>query len=273
MPLTFVPTPLGNLEDITFRSLKTIESSEVVFCEDTRVSKKLIDLLAEKYSLNISKKFFISLHSHNEERVLEQIDKAIFDKNCIYMSDAGMPAISDPGAMLVEFARANNISYDVLPGASAVTTAYAASGFLDSKFVFYGFLPHKTSSREEELKKLSASEYPVVFYEAPHRIEQFFEELAKVDKDAEIFASKELTKLHQKYFKSTAAQFAATLKNISTKGEWVVTVKFSKQNSDMLAISLDEIMELELPKKQMAKLISKITGEAPKSIYEELIKK
>lgn len=273
MPLTFIPTPIGNLEDMTFRAVKAMQDAEVVFCEDTRVTKKLFDLLNQRFDAQISKKTFYSLHSHNEERILQNIELSIFEKNCVYMSDAGMPCISDPGALLVEYAQKNNISYDVLPGASAAVTAYAASGFLDSKFIFYGFLPHKSSARIEELRKLQSSKHPVIFYEAPHRIEQFAKELCEIDRDATIFAAKELTKMHQKYITISAVEFEQTLKVISTKGEWVVVVLFSKKESGFIVLSLDEVLELELPKKQAAKLIAKITGENPKNVYEELIKK
>lgn len=272
MPLTFLPTPIGNLEDVTFRTVKAMQDAEVVFCEDTRVTKKLFDLLSTRYGADISKKIFYSLHSHNEEKVLENIDISIFDKNCVYLSDAGMPCISDPGAFLALFAQKHKIAYDVLPGASALTTLYAASGFLDSKFLFYGFLPHKTNSRIDELKKLSLSEYPVIFYEAPHRIIQFLEELCSVAKDAEVFAAKELTKMHQRYFRGNASEILGELKKLSSKGEWAVVVKFKGLQSGFLSLSLDDVLELDLPKKQAAKLIAKITGENPKNIYEELIK-
>lgn len=273
MPLTFLPTPIGNLEDMTFRAVKAIQECEVVFCEDTRVTKKLFDLLTQRYAADISKKTFYSLHSHNEERILQNIDISIFDKKCVYASDAGMPCVSDPGAMLALYAQKNGIEYDVLPGASATVTVYAASGFLDSKFLFYGFLPHKTQSRMDELKKLSLSEYPIIFYEAPHRILQFLEELDKTDKDADVFAAKELTKLHQKYFRDKPSEILSKLKTLSTKGEWALAVKFSSKQESLLTLSIDELLELELPKKQLAKLIAKATGANPKSVYEELISK
>lgn len=272
MPLTFVPTPIGNLEDITFRAVKAIQNAEVVFCEDTRVAKKLFELLTQRFSIDISKKLFYSLHSHNEERILENIDPSIFDKNCVYMSDAGMPCISDPGAILVAYAQKNGIRYEILPGASAASTVYAASGFLESRFLFYGFLPHKTTARLDEFKKLRGLEYPIVFYEAPHRILQFFEELGGVDSDAEVFASKELTKLHQKYFLGTPKELLKQLNNSSIKGEWAIVVKFAKKTNPFLQLDINDILELDLPKKQAARLISKITGENPKNIYENLIK-
>lgn len=272
MPLTFLPTPIGNLEDITFRAVRAIQECEIVFCEDTRVTKKLFDLLSERCGVEISKKTFYSLHSHNEERLLENIDISIFQKKCLYVSDAGMPCISDPGAMLVAYAQKNGIEYDVLPGASAAVTAYAASGFLDSKFFFYGFLPHKTNARLEELKKLIMSEHPVIFYEAPHRILQFLEELGSVDENAEIFAAKELTKLHQRYFRTKPKELLESLKTLSSKGEWVVIVEFSKQKNISITLTVEELLELELPKKQLAKLIAKTTGESPKKVYERVVK-
>lgn len=258
---------------MTFRAVKAMQDAEVVFCEDTRVTKKLFDLLNQRFDAQISKKTFYSLHSHNEEKILQDIELSIFEKNCVYMSDAGMPCISDPGALLVEYAQKNEIGYDVLPGASAAVTAYAASGFLDSKFVFHGFLPHKSGSRIDELRELQSSVHPIIFYEAPHRIEQFAKELCEVDSEAAVFAAKELTKMHQKYFRVSATEFAEKLKTFSTKGEWVVIVVFSNKQSGFLSLSLDEVLQLDLPKKQAAKLIAKITGENPKSVYEELIKK
>lgn len=250
-----------------------LEECEVVFCEDTRVSRKLLDLLSQKYGIDPKKKEFYSIHSHNEERVLSGIDPLIFQKKCVYMSDAGTPCISDPGALLALYAKENDIDYDVLPGASAATTAYAASGFLDSKFVFYGFLPHKTNARAEELKKLCAEESPVIFYEAPHRIEQFFKELCAADENAEVFAAKEMTKLYQRYFKGSPSSILASLQTLSQKGEWCVAVKFSSKKEPTITLSVEELMELEIPKKQLAKLIAKATGENPKTIYEKLITK
>lgn len=272
MSLTFVPTPLGNLEDITFRIIDALKSATVVFCEDTRVAKKLLDLLSQKYNFEIERKRFISLHSHNEQEVLKNIDPSIFESECIYLSDAGMPCISDPGAYLVGYLQENNIRYDVLPGPSAVPLVYAASGFLDSKFLFYGFLPHKKNNRLDELSKLSTSQFPVIFYEAPHRIEEFFEELSEISPDAEVFAAKELTKMHQKYLKGDPKSILSQIQSSSKKGEWAVVVKFATQKNSVITLGIDEIKALDLPKKQAAKLIAKITGENPKELYEKMVK-
>ena len=141
--LTLVPTPIGNLSDISKRAIEALNEADIVFCEDTRVTKKLLSLL--QIDLN---KTFIAMHSHNENEIISKIDVSIFDKNVVYVSDAGMPGISDPGSKLIQFAQENNIKYDVIPGANALLTAFVASGF-EGEFTFFGFLPHKGKDREK----------------------------------------------------------------------------------------------------------------------------
>ena len=149
--LCLVPTPIGNLEDISKRSLQVLQECELIFCEDTRVTKKLLSLLGEKNNLDFSNKEYKSYHSHNEKKVLETLTKETFTKNVVYVSDAGMPCVSDPGATLVDYCIQNDIKYDVLPGANAVLTAYAMSGFTHTTFSFHGFLDHKGKTRASKL--------------------------------------------------------------------------------------------------------------------------
>jgi 16S rRNA (cytidine1402-2'-O)-methyltransferase len=233
-------------------------------CEDTRVSKKLLSLIEEKHNitLNIKDKNFIALHAHNEHRFLQEC-KIDFDQNIIYMSDAGAPCISDPGAMLVDFCIKNNIKYDFIGGVSAFLSAFAMSGFLDTSFLFYGFLPNKGQNREDILKNILTNNQPIILYEAPHRIEKLISDIVDIDKDRVLFAIKELTKLHQKYIKDTAYNILQQLKEISTKGEWVVVISSNtKENiQNTSAIKVEDIQSLNIPPKQKAKLISKITGE------------
>jgi len=119
--LHFIPTPIGNLEDITLRSLSLLSKAKIVLCEDTRVTKKLLKLLQEKFNLQTQIDRFVSIHSHNEKDVIDKLDKSIFLEDVVYLSDAGMPCISDPGCYLVEYCLKNGIEYEVLPGANAVT--------------------------------------------------------------------------------------------------------------------------------------------------------
>ena len=265
----FIPTPIGNLEDVTMRSLKLLSSSEIVFCEDTRVAKKLIHLLKEKFDIQTDIKEFISLHSHNEKDVVSKLDKAIFEKNVIYLSDAGMPCISDPGCFLIDFCQKNSIEYEVLPGANALTVAYASSGFCKKEFLFYGFLPHKGSQREKELLDVMYSGYISILYESPHRLLKLFEQICNIDENREIFLTKELTKMYQKNFKATAKEIYLKLKNQNIKGEWVVVINSDTKKEGN--ITVEDIKKLDIPKKQMAKMIAKITGKSPKECYNELL--
>jgi len=266
--LTFVPTPIGNLQDITPRILKSIEEAEIVYCEDTRVSKRLIHLLEDKFENTPSKKEYISLHSHNEDEVISSIDIKVFDKNVIYMSDAGMPCISDPGAKLVAYAQDNGIEYDFVAGVSAGVLAYGMSGFSDSRFNFYGFLPHKRSSRLSILDDIIQSNYNTILYESPHRIEQLFDEIISINPDIELFVAKELTKMYQFTKRAKAKAIKSYIQ--SYKGEWVVVVQPEKSSEK--SINKTEILNMDIPPKIKAKLLSTIDGESTKEWYNKLIK-
>jgi 16S rRNA (cytidine1402-2'-O)-methyltransferase len=265
--LTFVPTPIGNLEDISLRSIELIKQSDIILCEDTRVSSKLLNLLSQRLEIDFGKKDYIYINSHNESDFIENISLDFFDKNVIYLSDAGMPCVSDPGAKLVDFCIKNSIVYDVLPGANALLTAYAMSGFDYKEFVFYGFLPHKVSNRKEQLQKIFSSEYVNILYESPHRIIQLLEEMNKIDSKKEIFLVKELTKKFQRSFKGSSKEILEVLKKENTKGEWVVVVSPNIENRGSYRVSVDDILALDAPKKQLSKLLSKMTNKSVKECY------
>ena len=273
--LTFVPTPIGNLEDISFRSIKALKDAELILCEDTRVTKQLLNLLNQKLNLDIdTNKQFLSVHSHNEEKFITASHIDIYkNQNVAYVSDAGMPCVSDPGALLVDFCLKNNIPYDVIPGANALLTAYAMSGFNEKEFTFFGFLPHKPTNRKSPLEAIMNSEYLTILYESPHRIIQLLEEINSLNSDKEIFAVKELTKMHQRHFKGKISdilkQFNCKDSKVDTRGEWVVIVDSCERN-DGEKITISDIKSLDLPPKQKAKLIAKMTGQNIKDIYETL---
>jgi len=268
--LTLVPTPIGNLEDISSRALKALQSAELFFCEDTRVTKRLINLLASKHNLTFLDVTYQSFHHHNEQKVLKSIDKSLLiEKNVVYVSDAGMPCVSDPGSTLVEYCIQNDISYDVLPGANAVLTAFAMSGFDATEFTFFGFLPHKGKDRHEKLVKLLSSEFLPILYESPHRLLKLLEELSNEEPERIVFLAKELTKLHQKTYKKTSKELYKEFKDTNIRGEWVVVIQNKTTNGSNLELS--DISELDLPPKQKAKLISKLTGRKTKEVYQELL--
>jgi 16S rRNA (cytidine1402-2'-O)-methyltransferase len=171
--------------------------------------------------------------------------------------------------MLVEYAIKHNIKYDVLPGANAALTAYVASGFSDTRFLFWGFLPHKGKEREISLQNALNSGYVTILYESPHRLQKLLKEIDKSNPNREIFLAKELTKKYQTYFRGNAKDILRKLDG-NIKGEWVVVIEAS-QNKTISQITKQEILELQIPKKQKAKLLSKITGESVKNIYNELV--
>ena len=269
--LTLLPTPIGNIEDISVRALRVLEEAEILLCEDTRVARKLLRLLAERHGLKHRIETFISLHSHNETETLQSFDPLMFERNVVYMSDAGMPCISDPGALLVEYCQERGIDYTVLPGPSAFATAYAASGFLSPRFTFYGFLPHKGKARENELQSALEERFPVILYEAPHRLVKLLDELQSCAPDRLLFAAKEITKKHERFFKGTATLLKREITGSLLKGEWVVVIAPASEVLTRSTITPAEIEALDIPPKQKAKLVAKMTGRSVRECYEEIV--
>lgn len=271
--LTLVPTPIGNLDDISSRVLQSLESAELFLCEDTRVTKKLLQLLSEKYNKTFSCNSFESFHHHNEQKMLATFDVTTFnEKNIVYVSDAGMPCISDPGATLVEWCIQNGIQYDVIPGPNAVLTAFAMSGFNATQFTFFGFLPHKGKERQKAFTKVMQSEICAILYESPHRLLKLLEELCTYDENRTIFLAKELTKKYQTLHKKNAKELFEQFKKENIRGEWVVVIEPTSASKGEI-IDIKDIEELSLPPKQKAKLLSKMTGRTVKEIYQELLDK
>lgn len=269
--LTLLPTPIGNIEDISLRAIRVLGDTDVLLCEDTRVAKKLLHLLSERHGLVHHITEFHSLHSHNEAEFIDRLTTDFFDRNVVYMSDAGMPCISDPGALLVAWCQAHGVPYTVLPGPSAFTTAYAASGFMEPRFTFYGFLPHKGKERESALEMLLQERWPVVLYEAPHRLEKLLDELTRLAADRTVFAAKEITKRHERFFKGSPEKLKREITGPLLKGEWVVVISAGERMEEGAALSTKEIESLDIPPKQKAKLLAKMTGRSVKACYEELI--
>ncbi len=268
--LQLVPTPIGNIGDISLRAIEALSNADILLCEDTRVTKKLIHILKERYNTIFKEnQNFISLHSHNEKEFIQKLSPSFFEQNIVYASDAGMPGISDPGQALIKYAQENKIEYDILPGANALLTAFVASGFVETKMLFWGFLPHKGKDRAASLQGALNSGFTTILYESPHRLEKFLNELSKEESTRKIFLAKELTKKFQKYLFGTADECLKKLDN-NFRGEWVVVIEAGKHHNDS-AVSQNDILELDIPKKTQAKLISKITGENTKACYQRLL--
>jgi len=269
--LTFIPTPIGNPQDITIRAMKLFEKADIFLCEDTRQTKRLLKLLEERFSMVYPEAEFHSFNEHNGEERLVQFGDILNSKSVVYVSDAGMPVISDPGQLLVAYCQKNEIAYDVLPGASAVTTAYAASGFEEGKFLFYAFLPHKGKERSSLLSEAMNNGYNTVLYEAPHRLEKLLDEIVAMDGERELFLAKEISKKYQHYYSGSARDLRNDFREITIRGEWVVVIKAKK--SLHKSLSFDEILTLDLPPKIKAKLLAQLSDRPVKEWYQDLINK
>lgn len=267
--ITFIPTPIGNPQDITIRAMRCFEKATLFLCEDTRQTKRLLKLLEERFDMTYPDAQFVSFNEHNGQARLDEFGMALVDQEVVYVSDAGMPVISDPGQLLVAYAQENAMTYDVLPGASAVTTAYAASGFEEGKFLFYAFLPHKGKERTTALSEAMSNGYNTVLYESPHRLEKFLDEVADLDPDRELFLAKEISKKYQKYFSGTAQSLKKEFKELTIRGEWVVILK--AQCSTERSLTFTEVLSLDLPPKPKAKLLAQLSDKSVKEWYNELI--
>ncbi len=267
--ITFIPTPIGNPQDITIRAMKLFEKANLFLCEDTRQTKRLLRLLEERFAMTYPDAVFYSFNEHNGQERLDEFGESFSDKEVVYVSDAGMPVISDPGQLLVAYAQEHNLAYDVLPGASAVTTAYAASGFEEGKFLFYAFLPHKGKERASALSEAMNNGYNTVLYESPHRLEKLLDEIEVLDANRELFLAKEISKKYQHYYKGTAKSLNVQFRELTIRGEWVVVIKAKEQRNKSLGFS--EVLQLDLPPKSKAKLLAMLSNKSVKEWYSELI--
>ncbi|EAK0447462.1 16S rRNA (cytidine(1402)-2'-O)-methyltransferase [Campylobacter upsaliensis] len=269
--LYFIPTPIGNLGDISLRSLELLSACEIVFCEDTRVCKHLITLLNERFKTCIKPQKILSLHTHNEKKVLEKLDLKIFEKNVAYLSDAGMPGISDPGFALIQFALKHKLSYEVLPGANAALVALVSSNLCEKEFIFLGFLANKGKQRQKEIENLLLNPYPTIIYEAPTRILALAQTIAKLEPKRELFAMKEISKKFQTSFRGRAEKLVEELKGANLNGEWVLVVAKSSQNFSSNSLCESDILALDLPLKIKSKLLAKMSGKNSKELYQKLL--
>ena len=242
--------------------------ADVLLCEDTRVTKKLLQILKERYNQPSRDQKFIAVHSHNEYDFINNLSADFFEQNVIYVSDAGMPGISDPAQLLVRHCIDNKIEYDVLPGANAALTAFVASGFITTQMLFFGFIPHKGSERKSYLLHAMYNGFTTVVYESPHRLLKLLQEIKNEDANRELFVAKELTKRYQRFYHGRAEEILEQL-GLHVKGEWVVVIQ--KAEARDATFSEQDILALDIPKKMASKLIAKITGENPKACYQRLI--
>lgn len=216
--LILVPTPIGNLEDITLRAIRILKEADIIFAEDTRVTGKLL------HYLEISKPLQ-PFHSHNEHRSLTNaIDKIKGNNMCVLASDAGTPGISDPGFLLVRACLENGIEVECLPGPAALIPALVASGLPCDRFVFEGFLPHK-KGRQTKLKTIALEERTTVLYESPHRLVKCLAQIMEfIGEERKVCVARELSKMHEEYKRGTAKEVFEYYSAHPPKGEIVIII-------------------------------------------------
>ena len=267
--LYLVSTPLGNLKDITYRATEVLQNSDYIMCEDTRVSKILLD----KYQI---KSNLISNHKFNEKKnVLKIVNYLKSGKIISLISDAGTPSISDPGSILVNECIKNEIRIFPIPGPSAVTTAISMSGFSD-KFLFYGFLPDKKKLLTNELKKLSETENSLVFFISPKKINKIIPEIKKNFKGRNIVFCREITKIFEEFIRKKVDELELFKKE--PKGELTVVIsekKMSKKISQKLNESdMNTIKKMinKLSIREITEILSQNSTLSKKEIYNYCLK-
>jgi 16S rRNA (cytidine1402-2'-O)-methyltransferase len=224
-----IPTPIGNLGDFTYRSKETLIEVDKIYAEDTRTSKKLLD----KYDINTP---LFSYHQHNEHKIVDTLINEVKDKNLsiALISDAGTPGISDPGFLLVNKAKENNINIYCLPGATSIIPAIVQSGFATDEFSFYGFLPHK-KGRKNKLQNIINQTATIILLESPHRLLKLLKELHDlISNNRMVSVSRELTKIHEENIRGTAEELLLHFSSKKVKGEIVVIIdKAPKQKKNV----------------------------------------
>lgn len=268
--LYLVATPIGNLEDITYRAVRVLSEADIIACEDTRHSLKLLN------HLNI-KKPLISYHDNNRiTRARELIEKLKAGSNIALVSDAGTPAISDPGEELVAMALKNGIKVTAIPGCSAFVTALIMSGLPAGRFAFEGFLPQKHRERVKFLEGLVHEERTLIFYEGPHRIKDMLKDTLKVLGDRKCAVLRELTKIHEEAVRGLISQVLAHFEENEPRGEFVIVIEGSTKKAletdkDFIDISVEEHVKLYEKeghsRMEAMKLVAKDRGISKREVY------
>jgi 16S rRNA (cytidine1402-2'-O)-methyltransferase len=220
--LYFIPTPIGNKDDITLRAIKLFQSLEFFVCEDTRTTMKLMGM----YEIPYKEKIFFSLTSFTSDAQLARYVDILKASDIGLVSEAGTPWLSDPGKMMIKLCHQYQIPYTILPGANALVPAVVAAGFDTSEFTYLWFLPTK-KGRQTKIKEIMSSEIPVFVYESVHRIEKFLEELRLNDFHGQISIAREVSKMFEQHFTGTVEEALLMIKEkkMTIKGEFVVGIR------------------------------------------------
>ncbi|MGM0174502.1 16S rRNA (cytidine(1402)-2'-O)-methyltransferase [Enterococcus sp. DIV0800] len=268
--LYLVPTPIGNLEDMTFRAVKTLQEADLIASEDTRNTQKLLN----HFEIKVPQK---SLHEHNyNERIPELIRFLKSGQSIAQVSDAGMPSISDPGHELVVACINEDIPVVALPGATAGMTALIASGLLPQPFYFYGFLQRKRSAQKKELEELKKQTATLIFYESPHRVKETLKNMNGVWGNRKVVICRELTKLYEEYLRGTTEELLTYLEDHTLKGECCLLVAGAakvEEADEVFEGTLKEQVEALIvagqPSKEAIKTVAKRHNLKKQEVYKE----
>ncbi|HHW45616.1 MAG TPA: 16S rRNA (cytidine(1402)-2'-O)-methyltransferase [Clostridiales bacterium] len=269
--LYVVGTPIGNLSDFSPRAIETLKTVDIIAAEDTRVTAKLLN----KFEINTP---LVSYHEHNlQKQGPWLVNRILAGEACALVTDAGMPAISDPGEQLVRLCHENGIGVESVPGPSALVTALAISGMPSKRFCFEGFLSHSRPRRLEHLESLKNEPRTMIFYEAPHKLPQTLKDMLEVLGDRNIAIVKELTKIHEEVTRTTLSLAAAQYDGQKPKGEYVLIVEGAPQQAK--PADIEEAVELArgfmqsgMPASAAAKEAAAATGHKKGEIYSRLVK-
>ena len=262
MPLAVCATPIGNLEDVTLRVLRELAEADVVLCEDTRHTRKLLERHGVRARL-------LSYHQHNEAaRTAELVPRLEAGERIALVSDAGLPGVSDPGARLVRAALAAGVQVTVLPGPSAVETALVASGFEAERYQFVGYLPRGERALTAFADELRAWPWPVVAFESPQRLARSLAALARVVPERPCAVCRELTKRHEEVVRGTVSELAERFAE-PVRGEVTIVLWAAEAAADEHAAlaAVGELVAAGLARKQAAELVARLTGVARNTLY------
>lgn len=264
--LYVVATPIGNLEDMTFRAVRILGEVDVIFAEDTRHSRKLMN----HYGLETP---LISYHDHNERQRTEEILKRLFSgENVALISDAGTPAISDPGYRIISTCRDHDLRVIPIPGPSALVTALSAAGVAVDHFAFEGYLPARSHARLEKLKQLNGEKRTLVFYETPHRLIKALQDMIEVFGEGQrVVVARELTKRHEEFFRGSLQEALDNFSNRTIKGEFVLIIPPEQTGPQQTAReALRTLLEDQnLSRRDAVKIIAKEYGVPVSDVYRE----
>ncbi len=272
--LYVVGTPIGNMDDVTYRQLETLKSVDFIAAEDTRVTLKLLN----RYDI---KKQLLSYNGHNSGNTAESIAERIENgENAAIVTDAGMPCISDPGEILVKICAERNIDIKVVPGPSAVISAIAISGLNTARFSFEGFLSVNKKQRIDHLESIKNDTRTLVFYEAPHKLRNTLEDFLKYFGNRKISLCRELTKVYEEVLRMTISEAISYYKEKNPKGEYVLVVEGAEEKKPMEDLTLEQAVELVqslidggMKSSEACKKIAKETDFSKSILYAELLKK